>query len=272
MFPQTNQIQTMLVSIMRGYWKAEHYQNKEDYVPKRIHGQRTITDLPELKEHVTGGEVDLDPVATRDCSPCPVAQLLLRMEREHSQNNSVEVRPGQTNRGVLAWEHIPIMSCARPDKAQLEKHSLVKLRNTFGLEPRSGFDLRDDSRMVTERSEFDRLREWACGRAEVLPGVLVFVLDDMTRNELLHSKARIVENDSAFLVQDMVHNSIEGINMEYPCYLSEGRLLEFMPRSEQGELEAMPNSEDTGVGEIFQNFGDCLLTHNSNNPDMVFGS
>ena len=75
---------------------AEHYQNKKDYGPESIHGQKTLTDFPELKEHVSGGEVDLYPVAARDCSPCPVAQLLPRMEREHSQNNSVEVRPGQT--------------------------------------------------------------------------------------------------------------------------------------------------------------------------------
>ena len=79
------------------------------------------------------------------------------------------------------------------DKAQLEKHSQVKLKNTFELEPRSGFDLPDDSRTGTERSEFDRLRERACLKAEVLPGGLVFVLSDKTCNELLHSKAMIKE-------------------------------------------------------------------------------
>ena len=162
-------------------------------MPKRIHGQGTIADLPEFKQHASG-EVELDLVAR----PCPGAQLLLRTEREHSQNNSAEVRPRQTkvlmeSTGVLAWERIPIKSCSRMDKAQLEEHSPVKLRNTFKLEPRSGFDLPDDSRTGTERSEFDRLREWACLKAEVLPGGLVFVLSDKTCNELLHSKAMIKE-------------------------------------------------------------------------------
>ena len=59
--------------------------------------------------------------------------------------------------------------------------------------------------------------------------------------------------------------------MEYPCHLSDGRLLEFMPRSRQSDLEAMPKSEDTGVSQIPQNIGDCSLTHDTIDfPEMVF--
>ena len=61
--------------------------------------------------------------------------------------------------------------------------------------------------------------------------------------------------------------------MEYPCHLSEGRLLEFMPRSRQSDLEAMPKSEDTGVSQIPQNIGDCSLTHDTIDiSEMVFNS
>ena len=72
----------------------------------------SLADLPEFKQHASG-EVELDLVAR----PCPGAQLLLRTEREHSQNNSAEVRPRQAkvlmeSTGVLAWEHIPIKSCS----------------------------------------------------------------------------------------------------------------------------------------------------------------
>ena len=80
----------------------------------------------------------------------------------------------------------------------------------------------------------------------------------------------IVENNSVFLVQDMVHDPIEGINVEYPCYLSKGRLLELEPRSDQNELEEMPNCEDTRVDEILHNFVDCLVTQSSDNPETVF--
>ena len=91
---------------------AEHYRNKKLYAQENTR-PGNIADLPEFKEHASG-EVELDLVAIGFVRG---AQLLLRMERDHSQNNSAEVRPGQTkvlmeSTGVLAWEHIPIKSCS----------------------------------------------------------------------------------------------------------------------------------------------------------------
>ena len=84
----------------------------------------------------------------------------------------------------------------------------------------------------------------------------------------LHRETIIVGNNSESFTQHSSHKRVRG-NMEYPCYLSKGELLESLPRSGQGcELEEVPDSEETRLEEILHNSG-SPATHRGDKQGTV---